>query len=80
MPLKLDINLYALKVAETELTIAEKREQLAASSDPYEIATLQRSLTTLEDMVVIFRKTARALTALRKLDEKKESRSGTPGH
>ena len=67
MALRFEADLYERKVRETEDTIAEKRGQLASSTDPFVVATLRRSVNALEDMLVIFRKTAETLTALQHL-------------
>ncbi len=67
MALRFDADLYEQKIHETEHKIAVKRDEIAASSDPFVIATLRRSVNALEDILVIFRKTAETLTALRHL-------------
>lgn len=65
MPIHDHLETYQESIAQTEQTIEGKRLQLSAATDPLVKDTLRKTLTTLEELLVIYQGTAEALFAIR---------------
>lgn len=64
MAIDFDIALYREKIRRTRQEISDKSFELATSDDPFLIATLRRSLNTLNELLSIFEQTEKTLVAL----------------
>ena len=60
------IELFFEKIAETEQEIEEKRRQLETADDPLVKNIVERSLKTLQEILLIYLRAAQNLAAIRR--------------